>query len=88
MKTCACCGYKTLDINKLFGTCEICHWEDDPIQSIDPDCDFGTNEDITLREAQKNFLEFGAIRKDFIESVRSPSESDVKDEYFSFLIDL
>ena len=81
-KTCPCCGYRTLDKNMLFNVCEICFWEDDPIQSLDPDYKGGANGDITLREAQQNFQTCGACHTKYIEDVRRPNEADEKDENF------
>jgi len=78
--TCPCCGYKTLS-EKPPGSddiCEICFWHDDYIQVKDPDYWGGAN-DSTLREAQKNFTEFGAKEKRVIDFVRKPTNYDVKD---------
>ena len=81
-KTCPCCGYKTLDENLLFDICEICHWEDDPIQSFDPDFKGGANGSLSLREAQKNFLLYGFSNEKSKELVRKPNFTDEKDELF------
>lgn len=81
-KTCPCCGYRTLDKNMLFHVCEICYWEDDPIQSLDPDYVGGANGDITLRDAQQNFQTCGACHPKYADDVRKPNESDEKDEDF------
>ena len=59
--TCPCCGYKTLPENPP-GTdeiCKICFWEDDLIQSNDPDFEGGANK-VSLRQAQKNYMKIGA----------------------------
>lgn len=78
--TCPCCGFKTLDEEPpgTFDICEICFWEDDNIQFDDPDYEGGANVP-SLRQAQKNFHEFGAYRKDRLEFVRKPHRKDVKD---------
>jgi len=55
--TCPCCGFKTLG-EEAIGTyeiCELCNWEDDPIQEKDPDYEGGAN-GYSLREAQHFFL--------------------------------
>ena len=78
--TCPCCGYKTLD-EKPPGTyeiCPICFWEDDPVQFDDPDCAGGANRP-SLRQAQMNFLAFGACEKEMIRHVRKPREDDKRD---------
>jgi len=81
-KTCPCCGYKTIDKNVLFNICEICYWEDDPIQSLHPDLREGANENLSLREAQMNFVAIGACDPDCLSSVRKPTKLDVKDKNF------
>ena len=61
---CPCCGYKTF-AERPIGTyhiCEVCFWEDDPIQLKDPDYEGGANA-ISLRQGQKNFQEFGAVKE-------------------------
>lgn len=78
--TCPCCGYKTLD-NQPPGTyeiCKICFWEDDKVQFNDPDFRHGTNE-VSLKEAQKNFIKIGASDKRFLQYVRKPTKKDIKD---------
>lgn len=84
--TCPCCGYKTLDEMPpgTYDICEICFWEDDGIQFDNPDYRGGANH-VSLREAQKNFLEFGACEKEMIFFVREPNENDVKDEDWEIL---
>lgn len=78
MKTCQCCGYKTLEENSIYDICDICFWEDDIVQNNNPDYVGGANR-TSLREAQKNFLEFGACDRDCIDCVREPMDSDEKD---------
>ena len=59
---CPCCGYKTFDEkpNGTFEICVVCFWEDDNIQNENPNYSGGANK-ISLKQAQKNFLDFGAI---------------------------
>ncbi len=53
---CPCCGYKSLNIKPpgTFEICEVCYWQDDPIQYNDPDFEGGANK-VSLRQAQKLF---------------------------------
>jgi len=84
--TCPCCGYKTFD-NKPPGTyeiCTICFWEDDKVQFENPDFSRATN-DLSLKEAQRNFLKIGASNKRFLQYVRKPTEKDKKDPNWSIL---
>ena len=78
--TCPCCGYKTLgeETPRSYEICPICFWEDDPVQFDDADYEGGANE-VSLRQAQKNFVEFGACDKKVMAHVRKPSEGDERD---------
>lgn len=76
--TCPCCGYKTLQNEHEYDICPICFWEDDDIQFDDVDFAGGAN-DISLRQAQKNYSEFGACQKNMLKHVRKPNQDDVKD---------
>ncbi|KAA8756847.1 CPCC family cysteine-rich protein [Priestia megaterium] len=48
--TCPCCGYKTLFEHYSWEICVVCRWEDDGLQSDEPDVAGGAN-DESLREA-------------------------------------
>jgi cysteine-rich CPCC protein len=74
--TCPCCGYQTL--TSEFDICQICWWQHDLAQERNPDRVVGANH-VTLREAQRNFLQLGASRDDFVELARSPTQDDVRD---------
>jgi hypothetical protein len=78
--TCPCCGYKTLTQKPpgTFQICKVCFWEDDRTQFYSPDFKGGSNE-ISLREAQQNFIKFGASRKRFLNCVQKLTKNDVKD---------
>ncbi|MBT2759172.1 hypothetical protein J7E71_25200 [Mesobacillus foraminis] len=78
--TCPCCGFQTLT-EKPPGTyevCSICFWEDDIIQFNHPDEDGGANT-VSLRQAQQNFVDFGACDKDSLQHARKPASKDQKD---------
>ena len=77
---CPCCGYKTFT-EKPDGSyliCPVCFWEDDPIQLEDPDDEGGANS-TSLRQAQKNFIDFGACDEGMKRHVRKPTEDESKD---------
>ena len=78
--TCPCCGYKTLEEEPpgTYEICNICFQEDDSVQFKEPDYEGGANE-VSLRQAQENFIVFGACEKRCIELVRKPTSEDVKD---------
>ena len=83
--TCPCCGYKTLNESAgHYDICLICFWEDCPIQREHVDADGGPNH-VSLRQAQKNFKDFGACEKDMLKYTYKPSESDVRDPLWKAL---
>ena len=74
---CPCCGFYTFD-SKPDGTydiCEVCFWEDDPIQLDDPDFEGGAN-NVSLLQARKNFLRFGACEERCLPYVRKPTADE------------
>jgi hypothetical protein len=83
--TCPCCGYKSIGSIGEWEICLICYWEDDPIQRDDPDYDGGANEP-SLRQAQKNYMEYGACQIDRIKYVRKEGRDDKKDPNWEPLI--
>ncbi|WP_456363939.1 CPCC family cysteine-rich protein [Priestia aryabhattai] len=78
--TCPCCGYKTLEEEPpdTFDICEICFWEDDGVQYKDPDYERGANV-ISLREAQQNFVKYGACDEESVKFTRRPNKFDIRD---------
>lgn len=76
--TCPCCGYKTLAESGNYDLCPICYWEDDPSQYEDPDLEGGPNS-LSLRQAQLNFILYGASSQECLSYVRPPNAWDVRD---------
>ncbi|MDF2804998.1 MAG: hypothetical protein K0S61_4903 [Anaerocolumna sp.] len=78
--TCPCCGYKTLDEEPpgTYDICPICFWEDDGVQFHKPYFSGGANR-LSLIEAQRNYIKFGASEERLLEYVRKPNETDEKD---------
>jgi len=64
---CKCCGNKTLSEfpNGTFEICEICFWEDDNVQSNDPNFEGGANE-ISLNASKENYKNFGVSNTKFL----------------------
>ncbi|MGI8656064.1 MAG: CPCC family cysteine-rich protein [Pyrinomonadaceae bacterium] len=74
---CPCCGYLTLS-EKPPGTydiCPICFWEDDDVQFNDPNYEGGANK-VSLKQAQRNYVDFGASERRVLPYVRKPNEFD------------
>lgn len=83
---CPCCGFKTLG-EKPGGTydiCDVCYWENDPLQFKDPDSENGANR-VSLKQGQKNFREFGACERDMIKYVRQPNSDEARDDNWKFI---
>lgn len=78
--TCPCCGYKTLEEESpgSYEICSICKWENDNLQFDNPHRKGGAN-GVSLYEAQRNYLLFGACEERYIKFVRKTNENDVKD---------
>lgn len=78
---CPCCGYKTFreQPNGSYDICQVCFWEDDPIQLNDPNYEGGANR-VSLKQGQKNFIECGACEKEMIKNVRQPTKDEQRDE--------
>lgn len=74
---CPCCGYNSLDEEPKgkFEICEICFWEDDPIQSEDWNYKGGANK-VSLIQGQKNFEKFGAVEKRWTSYTKQPTEKE------------
>lgn len=45
---CPCCESKIIEEPGTYEMCDICHWEDDPVQSGNPDYAGGANKDSLL----------------------------------------
>jgi hypothetical protein len=48
---CPCCGENTIGERHTFEICVVCMWEDDPVQSEDPDFEGGGNA-LSLKAAR------------------------------------
>ena len=77
-RACPCCGYKTLETVGIYEICPVCFWEDDPIQYDDPNHEGGAN-NVSLKQGQRNFIEFGSCDKELIKHVRKPKKSEQRD---------
>ncbi len=78
---CPCCGYKTFAEQPKghYDICEVCFWEDDPIQLDNPNYEGGANK-VSLRQGQRNFIDFGACEREMIKKVRQPTNDEQRDE--------
>lgn len=56
MFPCPCCDERTLSEKDAYEVCEVCDWEDDPVQSKNPDFEGGANEK-SLNQARTDWKE-------------------------------
>ena len=82
---CPCCGHQVFEEKGRYEICPICYWEDDYVQSVNPDTE-GANT-LTLREAQLHFMEFGACDRESIKHVRKPKKHEKKHSSWKSLHD-
>lgn len=71
---CPCCNYKTFDapIQESIGDiCPVCFWEIDFFIKNE-NSPSGANSGLTLKQARKNFIDFGACEKSMLKYVRKP----------------
>jgi len=52
---CPCCGNETISSPREYEICNICGWEDDPVQFEDPDFSGGANK-MSLNEARIAYI--------------------------------
>ena len=78
---CPSCGFLTLDEEPpgTFAICPVCGWEDDNVQFHDPSYSGGANP-VSLEEARRNFVEFGAVSERVKDLVRSPTPQEFPKE--------
>jgi hypothetical protein len=64
---CPCCGYFTLssESRDSYEICEVCFWEDDPVQFEDENYSGGANLP-SLKVARENYIKYGAMEKRFV----------------------
>ncbi len=85
---CPCCGHKTYteEPDGSYIICPVCFWEDDLTQLNDPTYAGGANR-VSLKNAQKNFIEFGACDVTMKGNVRPPNAEEPKDKKWVILKD-
>ncbi len=75
---CRCCGYATLAVYGEYEICPICFWEDDEWPESQADEERGGPNHVSLTQARRNFLTFGAAEEKDLPHVRKPREDDVR----------
>jgi len=69
---CPCCGYLTIE--EEWDVCPVCYWECVDVMPNEfwQQLADGANGGISLDEAKKNYLSFGACDEHMVEYVRKP----------------
>lgn len=79
---CPCCRCRTLAERAAFLICPVCFWEDDGQDDADANAVRGVaNDDLSLTEARRNYLQYGACDPKFIPNVRPPLPEETDTEY-------
>ncbi|MGN7930107.1 MAG: CPCC family cysteine-rich protein [Sphingopyxis sp.] len=72
---CPCCRFFTIEAHADYEICPVCYWEDDGQDDLDADeVRGGPNGNLSLNQARKNFLQFGACEEKMLGHVRPPTE--------------
>ena len=66
---CPCCGNLTLDPPGTWLICDVCWWEDDPVQFADADLRGGANGG-SLNEAKSYFKTIGVSSPEYRDRLR------------------
>jgi hypothetical protein len=87
---CPCCGYRTLNLEPpgTYLICPICFWEDDGDTKDAGGYSWVGSNQVSLRQAQQNFVAFGACEEQWLKDVRRPNPSDVRDPNWQPIDDL
>ena len=76
---CLCCGYNTLPSpadETLSYICPVCYWEND-VFVADENEPSDENRGLTLFQARKNYMEYGACSIDLKEYTRLPTDEEI-----------
>ncbi len=74
---CACCNNRTIEgylIHYYNEPCPVCHWQNNSAQNNNPEID-GINK-ISLKKAQQNYQNIGAIKEEYLSIVRKPTDKE------------
>ncbi|MET3243442.1 hypothetical protein ABIE53_000187 [Burkholderia sp. OAS925] len=69
LEQCACCDHFSVGSNEDWEICAVCFWEQDPLSLTHPDFPSGANHGLSLREARRNFEQFGACAEQWVSRV-------------------
>ena len=74
---CPCCKFRTLSSRGDYEICKVCFWEDDGQGEQDADIvRGGPNYELSLRQAQANFRNIGAVAERYLTFVRPPRPNE------------
>ena len=70
---CPCCDFYTLEQRGAYDVCPVCYWEDDG-QDLDRVDEVSAPNHITLRQARRNFVRYGACDQSAVSLVVTRDE--------------
>jgi hypothetical protein len=74
---CPCCRFMTLDERGGYEVCPVCFWEDDGQDDHDAArVRGGPNGALSLEQARRNFVAFGACEERHRPNARSPTDAE------------
>ncbi len=73
---CQVCGNFTISEHGSFEICYVCFWEDDGLYTDPDEVWGGPNGELSLSQARKNFIEFGACDKKHRDHVKPVKSED------------
>jgi len=75
---CPCCGHLTLGYEPpgSYEICEVCRWEDDPVQFRDHSFEGGANI-VSLAQAKENYAAVRVSDPRFAGDVRAPLPEEI-----------
>lgn len=77
---CPSCGHRVFrETPGSYEICPVCFWEDDESGLRCPDVAVGGPNHVSLVEAQRNYLMYGAIEARWVDHVRPPTEQEPRE---------
>ena len=80
---CPVCGCRTLKGRGELDVCPVCYWEDDG--EYDEFLSNDWNSSLSIVQARKNFLKYGAYDKQYAQKVRKPLRTEITDDYLKLI---
>ncbi len=80
---CPVCFCRTLNGRGDLDVCPVCYWEDDG--EYDESVVNDWNSGLTIVQARRNYVKYGAYDKQYVKKVRKPLRTEVTDDNIKLL---